>query len=280
LITSLSSILGFWLAGKVIFPVTQLAQQVSEIGNDFSLLDLKGRYPVDEVGKLAQAFDIYQHRLGDFIERERAFTSDVSHELRTPLTVIDGASEVLLSNKSLNESQRNGVQRIARASVQITRLASALLTLAREKPVNSEYQCSVNKILTTVVNEHLYLLKHKPVEVDLTISSDEFISSDSTLLSVVLSNLIRNAFSYTNKGTVQIQLIGNRVIIIDTGEGMDEDQLLKMFIRHYSNKRAKGGHGIGLSLVKRICLYYGWEISVASQKNQGTQIELLLNQSP
>jgi signal transduction histidine kinase len=58
---------------------------------------------------------------------------------------------------------------------------------------------------------------------------------------------------------------------------MKEDQLLKMFDRYYSNNQSKGGHGIGLSLVWRICERYGWDISVHSHEGRGTSVELLLS---
>jgi signal transduction histidine kinase len=276
LITLLSSVLGFWLANRVISPVTRLAHQVSKIENDLTPLKLEQGYSQDEVGKLAQAFETSHQRLVDFNERERSFTSDVSHELRTPLTVIEGASEVLLSEDNISEAHRKGVMRISRASKQIVRLSSALLTLAREKHDNDEvHHCTVNKVLNKVVDDHRYLLLRKPVEVDLKFHTELVTTTNPELLYIVLANLIRNSFAYTKTGQVHIQLLENRVVVEDTGSGMNETQRLKMFDRHYSNNKSTGGQGIGLSLVKRICQYYGWEISVSSRKRQGTIVELL-----
>ena len=278
LIILLSSVLGFWLASRVISPVTRLAQQVAKFGNDFTPLKLEQNYPRDEVGELARAFETSQHRLIEFIERERNFTSDVSHELRTPLTVIEGATEVLLSEDNLSDVHRKGILRIARASHQIIRLSSALLTLAREKSDNDEVQhCSVNTVLLKVVDDHQFLLMRKSVEVVLGLHTEFVTSADPELLYIVLANLIRNAFGYTKTGQVHIQLSENRIVVEDTGTGMNEAQRLKMFDRYYSNNKLTGGHGIGLSLVKRICQYYGWEISVCSREHQGTVVELFLN---
>jgi signal transduction histidine kinase len=278
MMTLLSSTLGLWLAGQVILPVTQLAQQVSEMGPDFSPLPRKKDLPHDEVGELSQAIDGYHQRLAEFNERERAFTSNVSHELRTPLAVIKGASEVMLSGKELDKVSQKRVERIARAATQITRLTTALLTLAREESDNDgQYQCPVDKILNQVMDEHQYLLNHKTVKVELNTDSKLIVSSDPILLYVVLANLIRNAFSYTSQGTVHIHLRDKHVVIEDTGAGMKEDQLLKMFDRYYSNNQSNGGHGIGLSLVRRICERYGWEISVHSHEGRGTSVKLLLS---
>lgn len=276
LMTLLSSVLGLWLAGRVISPVTRLAQQVSEMELDFSPLPIKKELPPDEVGELARAIDGYHQRLADFNERERAFTSHVSHELRTPLAVIEGASEVILSKKEGSQGNRKRVERIARAATQMTRLTTALLSLAREESdKENKHQCSIEKIVSQVVSEHQYLLSHKPVKVNLNINSDQLIHGDPVLLYVVLANLIRNAFSYTHQGVVLIRLEGKRVVIEDTGAGMKEDQLLKMFDRYYSGDSSKG-YGIGLSLVSRVCERYGWKISVHSHEGRGTSVELVL----
>ncbi len=278
MMTLLSSVLGLWLAGRVILPITRLARQVSEMGPDFSPQPIKKDLPYDEVGELSRAIDGYHQRLAEFNERERAFTSDVSHELRTPLAVIEGASEVMLSEKELSKGSQKRVERITRAATQITRLTTALLALAREESdSDSKHQCPVGKILSQVVDEHQYLLSHKPVEVELNTDSNLITSGDPILLYVVLANLIRNAFSYTSQGIVHIRLQGEHVVIEDTGAGMKEDQLLKMFDRYYSNNQSKGGHGIGLSLVWRICERYGWDISVHSHEGRGTSVELLLS---
>ncbi|MCK5664615.1 MAG: HAMP domain-containing histidine kinase [Thiotrichaceae bacterium] len=279
LITFLSSVLGFWLANRVISPVIRLAQQVTKIENDFIPLKLEEGYRKDEVGKLAQAFEVSHQRLVEFIERERYFTGDVSHELRTPLTIIEGATEILLSD-DMKDSHRKGVLRIARASSQIIRLTSALLTLAREKPQKNEaHHCSVKTVLERVVDDHRYLLTRKAVEVNLSVHTDFVTNVDTELLYVVLANLIRNAFGSTKKGNVHIQLFENRIVIEDTGTGMSDDERLKIFDRYYSTNKSTGGQGIGLSLVKRICQYYDWKVSVSSREHEGTVVELLLNNS-
>ena len=157
----------------------------------------------------------------------------------------------------------------------MTRLISALLILAREEPDidDSVKLCQVDEVLKQVIDEHHYLLDHKPVTFSLEIEQPLAISSDWVLLYVVLANLVRNAFSYTHQGIVMIRLQKDAVVIEDTGIGMGEDQLRQMFERHYSNHKREG-HGIGLSLVKRICQRYAWTIQVQSRKNHGTSVEL------
>lgn len=273
--TLLSSLIGLWLANKVIAPVTELANQVSNMEPDFSPLSITEDLPKDEVGELTMAIERYHQRLAEFNERERAFTSDVSHELRTPLAVIEGASEVMLATGELAEKDQQRMARIARATKQMTALSTALLALAREdSSTHVNHQCSLHKSLHQAVEDLQYLLKHKPVKVELDVKNDQFINCDPIMLQVVLANIIRNAFSYTHQGSVSIQFRPESVVIKDTGKGITKAQRQKIFDRYYSTHPSTGGHGIGLSLVSRICQRYGWQISVQSLKDQGTSITL------
>ena len=270
----LSALLGFWMAGRVISPVVELARRVSELRPKAQLLaPLAADFPEDEVGELARDFDDYLQRLSEFIKRERAFTSDVSHELRTPLAVIQGAAEVLLADTQMDAARRKRVERIARAVKEATELSSALLLLAREREDDlASTACEVGEILAQVLQSHHYLLAHKPVEVRFEIHEQPQIQVECSLLRVVLANLVRNAYSYVEQGYVQVILERDHVEIEDTGVGISHAGLQRVFEPYYSEQ--PGGEGIGLSLVRRICQRYGWNIEIDSSKGQGTRIRL------
>ncbi|HLY96141.1 MAG TPA: histidine kinase dimerization/phospho-acceptor domain-containing protein, partial [Sideroxyarcus sp.] len=133
LLTLASAISGFWLAMRVVTPVTQLASQVSHTGPEEVSLSLAKLSRDDEVGELARAFDHYAQRVHSFINREKQFTGDISHELRTPLAVILAAVEVLERDKRVQEFQAARIARIKRAILETNELCAALLLLAREK---------------------------------------------------------------------------------------------------------------------------------------------------
>lgn len=277
--TLLSALLGFWLAGRVIAPVRSLVERVSGHHPVESPSTLAEHYPDDEVGMLAREFDDYLQRLGAFIEREQAFTADVSHELRTPLTVIEGATDVLLDDQSLTDVQRRRVERIARSACEMSELVTALLILAREEQGDvSESGCVVAEVLQQVVIGHHHLLQHKPVEIRLDIRAETILPAECTLLRVVLANLLRNAICYTDQGQVTIRLDKQGVAVQDTGIGIPDQQLQRIFERYYTGP--SGNEGIGLSLVKRICQRYGWQIDVSSREGQGTEVMLTFNPRP
>ncbi|HEC12096.1 MAG TPA: HAMP domain-containing histidine kinase [Acidiferrobacteraceae bacterium] len=277
--TFLSAVLGFWLARRVILPVKELAASVANLQPEDCSRPLADDFLRDEVGILARKFDDYRQRLGAFIEREQTFTADVSHELRTPLAVIEGATEILLGDPGLGDTRRSRVERIARAAREMSELVTTLLLLAREdKGDVSKSGCAVAELLQQVLEGHQHLLRHKSVEVKLDIQAQTTLSVECTLLRVVLANLIRNAFYYTEQGQVSICLDEEGISIKDTGIGIPKKNIQRIFDRHYTGPA--GSEGIGLSLVKRICRCCGWNIEIASHEGQGTIIRLLFLPTP
>lgn len=270
----LSAVGGWWLAGRVTSPVTALAQRVGAASSAGEMLALDRNFSDDEVGALARAFDNYAARLKAFIERERAFTADVSHELRTPLAVIQGAAEVLQADATLNDWQRTRLDRIERAALETGTLITALLTLAREEDeADARAECNVAAVAREAVEKHRHLLHGKSTQVKLEIAAEPLLAAEKILLAVVLDNLVRNALTFTEAGEVTVRVEAQRVIVTDTGRGIVAEDMERIFQRHYKGAASQGA-GIGLSLVKRVCKRYAWEIGIASREGSGTVAEL------
>lgn len=280
----LSAIGGWWLAGRVIAPVRELARRVRERQpDDLSSGFGDGLPRWDEVGELAQAFDRYLARLRAFIERERAFSADASHELRTPLAVIQGAVEMLHGDGQLDERARGRVERIARAARAMADLTTALLMLARERPdaATPPPPCAVAEVLKEVVDQHRPLLRHKPVSVQLVLEEHPGLAVDRPLLAIALGNLVRNAFTYTETGQVSIRLERGGVTVADTGPGLPPQELGRLFEHCDRSRRAVRGAGIGLPLVKRIADRQGWRVSVVNQtQGPGAVFRLMFDPGP
>jgi putative cofactor-binding repeat protein len=278
--TALSAAGGFWLAGRVIAPVTDLAQRVRSADPDRppQLADADG--PQDEIGDLAGVFEHYLGRLRAFIDRERAFTADVSHELRTPLAVIQGATEVLQEDARLDEGQRRRITRVERAAAEMTELIRALLLMAREEQADpvSEPECDAAAVLRECIERSRHLLRPRGTELEVDIRAQPRLAAEATLFAVVAGNLIRNAFAYTETGRVAIRLEEYGLVVSDTGIGIKADELGRVFQRYYKGSASRGS-GIGLSLTKRICDRYGWTLAIESREGQGTSARLAFGAS-
>jgi signal transduction histidine kinase len=272
----LSAAGGWWLAGRVIAPVRELAQRVR--GHDpFDLISPSTEgLPKDEVGELAHTIERYLTRLRAFVERERAFVSNASHELRTPLAVIQGAVEVLGTDGRLDARTQERVARIARATRGMADLTTALLMLAREAPGQSgaTTPCAVEDVLREAIELHRPLLRHKPVTLQTFVRAQPMLAVERPLLAIALGNLVRNACAYTEQGRVTVVLDESEVRVTDTGPGMPSDELRCLFDQGDCSRRRVRGAGIGLPLVKRIADRQGWRISVDSREGRGTSFLL------
>ena len=273
---------GWWLAGRVIAPVRQLAAQVRRRDPaDFSP-SAAGPLANDEVGDLTHTFDRYLARLRAFVERERAFAADASHELRTPLAVIQGTVEVIEADDRLEPRTRDRIQRIGRAARGMADLTAALLALSRESTAQARTPpaCPVAEVLRDAVELHRPLLRHKPVTIALEIAAQPQLAVDRPLLAIALGNLVRNACTYTDRGTISVRLDADGVSVTDTGPGIAAAELCCLFEHGERKRRTARGAGIGLPLVKRIADRQGWGIGVDSQFGTGTTFRLMFHTAP
>lgn len=274
-----SAWVGWWLAGRGVAPITELAKRVSQASPVDNAEAVAQGFANDEIGQLAQVFSAYLKRMRAFIERERNFTSDVSHELRTPLTIVQGVLELMENGKQSPEKLQERIAKIERANHDMVNLTSALLLMARENTDDVVVQtCDVCKVVNAAIEMNRHLLS-KQTEVGVACHSHPHIAAERTLLSSVVANLIRNAFTYTPSGTVLVSVENNWLTISDTGTGIRGEEIGKVFQLHFKGA-ASAGSGIGLSLVKRICDRYGWEVIIDSLEGQGTSVQLIFTPEP
>ena len=97
------------------------------------------------------------------------------------------------------------------------------------------------------------------------------------IIDIVLGNLLRNALTYTKKGEVTVTLRADSVEVKDSGMGMSERELASAFEPFYraeSSREATKGHGLGLSIVRRLANQFGWQISAVSRPAEGTSVTI------
>jgi signal transduction histidine kinase len=266
---------GFWLSRRVIEPITSLARQVAALPPEETGQRLAGAYADDEVGMLAHALDQRMQRLATFIERERNFTADASHELRTPLAVIQAAGEGLLARDELPDYVRPKLLRIERAVHEMAQRLNVLLILARESVATGALKADTElaPVLQQSIEDHRALLTGD-VQIEQNQEASPSVAAPIVVVSMLIGNLLKNAFSYTRSGRVVISLQTDHLIITDTGPGIDADEMPHLFEREYRGRGATGGgSGLGLAIVKRLCDHYGWRLTITPRAKSGTCIQ-------
>lgn len=272
--TALSLLIGVWAASRVMSPVSELARLLRLSGRSSQPELLATHFPDDEVGQLAAALDDYAERLTEVVQRDREFNADVSHELRTPLSVIKGAAELMMARPDLDEKTRNRLQRIKRAEQQCTDLINALLLLSRNE--RGHGIADVGKVAHQLLNLHRTQLGGKPIDLRLEGEEGLVVDAPEAAVAVALGNLIANAVKYTVQGEVVVRLLPNAVEVVDSGPGLSEEDAARLFERGYRGTHAEHsqGGGIGLSIVRRLCALYGWQVRVVPRAEHGVEATL------
>lgn len=269
-------VIGWGASHQIIRPIKLLANQVIAFKNKppCKSLDLSA-FNNDEVGVLAHELQHYHDQLRNLLIREKEFAGNVSHELRTPITSISLAAEVLASNTDLSPIEHQRIQRIQRAVGEMSELIDTFLILAQvnNKSTKHDYAaCELGPIVRKVVEQQRIWLGGKQLEVIIEVSEQLNVLAPPGIPSVLVANLIRNAFRYTERGTVTISIKSKQLMIKDTGVGIDESMQKRIFKRETMNKSGDRDRArLGLSIVQRICERYGWTVCFESKRGQGTQ---------
>ena len=281
LVLYVSTWLGFRRLRRAVSPMIELARKVRELEASPANIELVQSLQVpadadEEVRELTDALLRYSQRLALFLERERQFTRDASHELRSPLTVIRMAASILLEEPAITESRRRTAQRIQRACLDMEELTHAFLLLARESETGLPVEAvCLNDLAAEEVERAKLLAADRPVVAIVRGTHRVFVEAPEKVLSILLGNLLRNAFSYTDAGEVVVDISAEGVQIRDTGVGMAAgkiEEMFRPFVRGDGNRR--GGHGVGLTIVRRLSDRFGWPVSVVSEPKVGTTVTI------
>ncbi|WP_018623893.1 sensor histidine kinase [Kangiella aquimarina] len=276
----------YMLSRRAISPVVKLSRlmdsvEVSERADlkmDFSDIEKNADA---EVMTLLQAFDQYAERVNEYVTREKNFTRYASHELRTPLAVLKGSIS-LLEKQQLNDSQLKVVSRMKPMVKEMEDLLEALFLLSRDQePDISEEPVNVNAVVKQHFTSIERLFADKNIETSLHSNVQLKMRISERLLVICLNNIIFNAFNYTEQGTIEVFIGRSFIRVSDTGIGMDERSLQRIFEPFYRANREQEqvkGFGLGMAIVKRICDQMDWRISIDSQPGKGTQIQLTLKE--
>jgi len=228
--------------------------------------------------------------LRDITERRRLeqmrteFVANVSHELRTPLTSIRGFLETLLDGAVEDPlTARRFLEIMVMETNRLTRLIDDLLQLSRledRRTVLRHERVDMATVVGRVVDIFQTRAQEKGVELGVEVEAHlPPVSGDPDMLAQVLVNLVDNAVKYTPEGgriTIRAGVVGGRlrVSVADTGVGIPEESLSRVFERFYrvdkARAREQGGTGLGLAIVKHIVEAHGGRVWAQSEVGRGS----------
>ena len=266
---------------RALSPIVALARRLDEVNFRRSgriELDLKSISETadDEVAAMIDAVEHFTARLDAAIDRERVFTRDAGHELRTPVAVFKGSLDLLEQRNDRPEFERAALKRMRRTVVDMETLLETLLLLAREEEVALPTEPTlVNAVAANQIDVLASYIESSGNRVELVEHAELEVLATEKIVDIVIGNLLRNALTYTRNGLVAITVNKNSVQIEDSGVGMSERELanaFEPFFRAEASREATKGHGLGLSIVRRLTTQFGWQISAVSRPAEGTSV--------
>lgn len=269
---------------QALSPIVALAKRLKDVnfarsGRIDLNLDSLEDTANDEVAAMIEAVDQFTGRLDAAIERERVFTRDAGHELRTPLAVFKGSLDLLEQRNERPEFERAALKRMRRTIQDMEALLETLLLLAREEEVAPPADpVRVNGLIAGQIEALSPYVEGSGNQLRLIENAELDVRVPAKIIEIALSNLLRNALTYTRDGTITITVESNVVQVEDSGMGMTARELASAFEPFYraeSSRESTKGHGLGLSIVRRLARQFDWQINAQSEPGEGTLIEIV-----
>lgn len=248
----------------------------------------------EPAGAIAVLHDTTELRRLETLRRD--FVANVSHELKTPLSTIKANAETLLRGAVDDKEHRTKfLTAIGEQSERLEDLIHDMLNLARIESAQQPYEIdtvSVAEAVTSCLNDYAPRAEAKRIDlasVAANGSADAQVRADRKGLRVILGNLVDNAIKYTpSGGEVRIRWEATspgkspmvRIEVIDTGFGIPEEKLARVFERFFrvdeARSRELGGTGLGLSIVKHLAQSFGGQVSVENRPDHGAVFAVML----
>lgn len=237
---------------------------------------------VDDLNRMAEELLGMETLSADFI-------SNVSHELKTPLSVLQNYG-VLLEQPDLPEEKRiEYAKSVSRVTRHLSELITNILRLNKLENQNiypTFKKCNLGEMLCECLIAFESEWEAKNLEIESDIPSDVLIDTDPELLMLIWNNLFSNAVKFTPEGgSIGVSMSEERnyvtVRISDTGCGMDEKTIKRIFDKFYQGDTSHlvKGNGLGLALVKRVIDLLNGEIFVESIPNEGSTFTVKLKKT-
>jgi two-component system, OmpR family, sensor histidine kinase ArlS len=274
-------LLTFYVVKIQLVKLDNLHKQIKNINE----LNIESTLNVDtesknEIDLMSNEFNFLMNRLSESYQKQKEFTSQASHELRTPLARISTQLENQLQNSSAKDFKF--LTKIFKDINELSELINSLLILSKidNKSISDK---EITRVDEAIYNSIEHINKQYP-KLKVSLDFDEIeniedyleVNGNQNLLEIAFSNLIKNAYLYSENQSLNIEITLNnnklKVLFINNGEILsneDAEKIYEPFTRGNNNK-GKSGLGLGLRIVHRILTVYGFKIKYSVEDNKNT----------
>ena len=286
----LTGVLGAFLTKMALRPIDQMIRTIRQISEENLKLRVQIPDTEDEIRKLADTFNNMLSKLDYAFTSQKQFIQDISHELKTPLTILKGELEVTLKRMRSPEEYQSILMSGLEEINKLSQLIENLLTLARFDSRQMKLEVEIfdlDTLITEVIDDMRILAQQKGIIIESILQDRVSVNADKKQIKRALINVLDNAIKYTlQNGTVVLKLSKEngfaKIKITDTGIGIPEAELSRIFERFYRGDKSHSspGFGLGLSITKSIIEAHRGEIKVDSQLGKGAISIISLPVSP
>jgi len=288
-VTLLIAIGGGWIiAGGVLKPVRDLAQQTKSITATNLTKRIPSRSVPDEFGMLIDSINDTLARLERSFDEIKQFSMNVAHELKTPLTILRGEAELALTKTLTPQEFEQLITTYLEETGRMAHIVDDMLTLAKGEAGQIPFRkapVQIGDLVQELFDDALTLASTKDINVTIEESEQAIVLGDESRLRQLLRILLTNAIQYTDREGVvtlssHVQGESVAVAVADTGIGIPSESVERIFDRFYrvddARSRVSGGSGLGLSLAQWIAVSHGGKIEVQSTPGVGSKFTFSL----
>lgn len=273
----LSFVLSLAISKKIAKPIENINKSAKKLPYEYNLKFEDTGYK--EISELANTLTTASFELSKVENLRRELISNVSHDLRTPLTMITGYAEVIRDIPGENTPEN--IQIIIDESKRLTGLVNDMLDISKlqiGEPVLNKTPFNLTKCIEDIIKRYSKLIEKDEYKISFEKDCYVEVNADELKLTQVIYNLINNAITYTGDDkviTIRQTLKDNivKIEIIDTGDGINEEEIPYIWDRYYkakgNHKRAAIGTGLGLAIVKGILTLHKADFGVKNNEDKG-----------
>lgn len=246
--------INIWVFRKNMKPLYVLLKWLdsSQLGKKNEPLENTSK--ITEFRKLNAATMAFAERGEKLFEQQKTFIGNASHEMQTPLAICRNRLEMLMEDETLTEHQLNELIKTHQTLENLTRMNRSLLLLCKIE--NGQFadtrSVCLNDILAHYLDDYKEVYAYRNITVTVTTDSSFCVEMNDSLVSVLVTNLLKNSFVHNiDGGFIYIKITANTFEISNTGEKpLDRERI---FERFYQGQKKEGSTGLGLALVDSIC---------------------------
>ena len=273
------TISGFYalLISRPLIKINKVAKKMANLDFD-NVIEINDK---DEIGELCNSLNLMNknlkesfHKLESMnsqlteeiemerkLEKERReFIATISHELKSPITIINGQLEGMIYNIGKYKDRDKYLKESYDVIQKMSELVQEILHLSERENGEFKYNftnVNISKVTNCVVRELKYFIDEKSLNLETDINEDIFIIADEKLIKKVITNIVKNAITYSPVDEkIIIKLTSKELTVENTGITISEDQIGNIFNAFYrvdkSRNRKTGGTGLGLYIVRTI----------------------------